>query len=290
MKQLKKIAYRILHPNIVISILSALLCTAALVFIFISNRQETIFAYIVYTLTTYSFAVFTISIPKLIAKTKAIVHKNKLGNRYITDISFRAKVSLYASLSFNIIYAVLKLAIGIHYASFWYGADALCYVVLSVARLLLLRHIRKSQNNLVKELKLYRLCGFFIFVLNVTLIGVVYQIINQGMGYKYHGLLIFAVATYTFYCTSISIVNMVKYHKLNNPAMSAQKMISFVKALVAMFALQTAMFASFNEDIALERTMNLIVGSCVCFFIFCIAVFMVVRANKAIRKTSEVSL
>ena len=290
MERFKRIIHRILHPSIVVSILSFLLCITALVYVFISNRQETLPAYIIYTFTTYSLTVFIINVPQLVSKIKALLYRNKLGNRYMTDTVFRAKISLYTSLSFNILYAVLKLAAGIHYASFWYGADAIYYIVLSMSRLLLLSNIRKGQKEPIKELKLYRFCGIIIFVLNITLIGVVYQIINQGMRHEYPGLLIFAVATYTFYCIGISIRNMIKYYKLNNPAMSAQKTISFVKTLVSMFALQTAMFASFNEDIVLERTMNLIVGSCVCFFIFCIAVFVVVRANKEIKKISEVSL
>ena len=284
MEQLRKFVYRVLHPGKVISAISTLLCAAALIYVFISKQQETVFAYIVYALTTYSLAVLAISLPKWATRIKTFIYKNKLGNKYMTDASFRAKISLYTSLSFNITYAILKLVTGIHYSSFWYGADALYYIVLSIARLLLLLHIRKNQTDLVKELKLYRLCGYTILLLNTTLISVVYQIINQGMRREYPGLLIFAVATYTFYCISISVVNMVRYYKLKNPARSAQKTISFVKALFSMFALQTAMFASFNEDIALERTMNLIVGICVCFVIFCIAVFMVVRANKAIKK------
>ena len=110
------------------------------------------------------------------------------------------------------------------------------------------------------------------------------------MGYSYPGLLIYTVATYTFYAITISIVNVIRYRKYNNPLYSAQKALSLTKALVAMFALQTAMFASFNEDIVFERTMNIVFGILICCAVFAIAVMMVVWANnkiKAFNKNKE---
>jgi len=62
---------------------------------------------------------------KAAEKIKAPIYKNKFVKRYITDISFRAKISLYVSLLFNILYAIFKIIAGIHYASFWFGAKAL---------------------------------------------------------------------------------------------------------------------------------------------------------------------
>ncbi|MDR0293258.1 MAG: hypothetical protein LBH95_03800 [Oscillospiraceae bacterium] len=219
------------------------------------------------------------------AKIKFLIQKNKLGNRYMTDIPFQVKISLYASLTLNLIYAVIKLIAGIHYASFWYGADALYYIVLSAARVLLTRHVQTRESDLATEYRRYRLCGVLLFALNAALTGVVFQIINQNMGYQYPGLLIYAVAAYTFISLTVAIVNVVKYHKLHSPVFSAVKIISLAKALVAMFALQSAMFASFGGDSqTLERVMNSIFGGLVCMSIFAMAVMMVVNANDKLRK------
>ena len=284
MERLKKILLRLVHPGITLSVLLSVICAAALVYVFVAGQEETIMAYVVYALTTYALTVFAINTPEMAAKIKAHIYKNKLGNRYMTDIPYRAKLTLYISLSFNMLYAAFKLIAGIHYASFWYGADAIYYVVLSVALFLLIRYMRKNENDLIKGFRQYRLIGYLIFVLNIALIGVVYQIVNQGMGYQYPGLMIYAVATFTFYCVTMSVINVVKYRKYNNPVLSAQKAITFTKALVAMFALQTAMFASFNDNIVLERTMNSIFGGLVCCTIFAIAVIMVIQATKNLKK------
>lgn len=287
MERLKKIMFRILHPGLLLTALLSLLSTAALVYIFISERQESIPAYITYTLTFYSYTVFVISFPKMVTNIKRVIYKNKLGNRYMSDVLLRVKISLYSSLLFNLFYAAFKLIAGVHYASFWYGADAIFYIVLSVARFLLIRHMRKDESDKVAEYKKYRFCGVLIFTLNAAYIPVVYQIVNQGMGYSYPGLLIYVVATYTFYCITMSIINVVRYRKYNNPIYSAGRALSLTKAIVAMFALQTAMFASFNDDIVLERVMNAVFGGLICCAIFAIAVMMVVRANNELRTLGE---
>lgn len=278
---------RILHPGIVPAVLLSVISSAALAVIFITEQQETIPAYIVYTLVTYSFTVLGIGFPKLITGIKGFIYRNKFGSRYMTDVLLRVKISLYLSLFFNLIYAVFKLIAGVHYASFWYGADAIFYVVLSIARFLLLHHVRKDEHDTIAEFKKHRVCGILIFILNAAYIPVVYQIVNQGMGYSYPGLLIYIVAAYTFYCIIISIINVVRYRKYDKPVYSAQKALALTKSLVAMFALQTAMFASFNDDIALERTMNSVFGGLICCSIFVIAVIMVVQANNELKTLKE---
>ena len=203
----------------------------------------------------------------------------------MTDIPYRTKISLYMSLSMNLIYAGFKLIAGIYYASFWYGADALFYIILSAARFLILRYVRKGEKDLEKEYRQYRFCGYLLFVLNAALIGVVYQVVHQDMGYSYPGLLIYIVATYTFYCIIISIVNVIKYRTLNSPVLSAVKAFSLAKALVAIFALQTAMLISFGIDDSemFKNLMKSLTGGGLCLFIIGMAVFMIVRANKNLK-------
>jgi divalent metal cation (Fe/Co/Zn/Cd) transporter len=213
-----------------------------------------------------------------------------MGNKHIrlllTDVSYRAKASLCVSFTFNSVYAALKLFSGIYYASFWYGADALYYIILSGIRLFLLRRVPKDERNPEKEFREYRFCGYLLMAMNVALIGVVFQIVYQGREYRYPGLMIYAVAFYAFFCIITSAVNAVKYRKFNNPVLSAIKNISLVKAYVAMFALQSAMIASFSsgDDDTFKNMMNGIAGIFVCLGIFSMAVYMIVKANKNLTK------
>lgn len=284
MIKLKKVMQYIVKPHMLWAVLLMIFNTAALAYIFITEQQDTIPAYIIYTLTTYSYIVFGINVPSIIKKTRASVYKNKLGNRYMTDIPFQMKISLYSSLSVNLFYAGFKLITGIIYSSFWFGAEAVYYILLSAVRLMLLRNVHNDGGSLKQGFQAYRFCGVLLFALNAALTGIVFQMIHQGKSYEYPGLLIYAAAIYAFFCFTLAVINAIKFRNYKNPVMSAAKTINLAKALVAMFALQTAMFVSFNDDKNLEQMMNSITGGCVCLAIFGMAVFMVVRANKNLKK------
>jgi len=285
LKRFEKILQHVFYPGVLLTALLTLISAAALIYIFVAELQVTLIAYFIYAMSTYSLTILAINIPQIAVKVKIIIYGNKLGNRYMMDVPFRVKTSLYLALFSNLLYSVFKLLTGVHYASFWYGADALYYIILSVVRFLLLRHVRKDEHDSVEEYRKYRYCGFLLFALNAALIGVVYQVVNQDMGYQYPGLLIYVVATYTFFFLIIAIVNVIKYNRLNSPVLSAVKAISLAKALVAMFALQTSMFISFggDESETFMRIMKVLTGSGVCLFIFGMAVFMVIRANINLR-------
>ena len=279
--------------------LITVLGAAAIIITFAAGLDLTPFGYVSYLLSAYALTVLTVNFPFLIRRTPSIIRKSKLfrktmtfllghehSKRYVTDIAYRVRISLIASVIASLLYAALKLFAGLHYASFWYGADALFYFVLSAVRILLTRNMRGNERDMAKEYRLYRSCGVLIFALNVALIGVVYQVINQNMGYRYRGLLVFVVATYAFIKISVAITSVIRFRKRNSPILSAVKVINFAKALVAIFALQSAMFASFgsNDSEALKQLMNIIVGGCVCATVFAMAVYMVVNANEKLKK------
>jgi hypothetical protein len=188
----------------------------------------------------------------------------------------------------NLIYVAFRLFSAFYYNSIWFGAEALFYIVLSFVRFMLLRNVRKNKDDLRHELLTYRFCGSLLFVMNAALTGVVYQTIHHGMGRQYPGLLIYAAAFYAFLLLSTAIVQLVKFRKYKRPLLSAAKTINFSQALVAMFSLQTAMFASFNEgDIMLERIMNSVFGGLVCCAIFAMAVMMVVQSFNKLKILNE---
>jgi hypothetical protein len=278
-------------------VLLMLFSTVALIFTFATNRDATIIGYVSYVLSAFTMTVLVINTLEMIPQIQSFIHSsepsnrvksiilsNKYSSQYLTDLPFRSKISLYVSLSINLLYAVVKLIAGIYYASFWYGADAIFYIVLSIARALLMRYMRTDENNLAAEYRVYRSCGVVLFALSAALTGVVYLVVNQNMGYTYPGLLIYMVATFAFVNITIAIINVVKHHKLNNPVQRAAKALSLAKALVMMFALQSAMFASFGgESLVLERVANIVFGSFVCLSIIAMAVMMVVEANSKIK-------
>jgi hypothetical protein len=292
------IIWRILRPHTLWIAFLTILSLAAIIFVFSTNRDMTVIGYISYVLSAYTLTVLIINMPVMVSSAKSLIDKSKPGNfvktlvysnkyssQYMTSKPYRARIALYVSLIMNFIYAAQKLIAGVYYASFWYGADAIFYIVLSAVQFLMLRHVRKKENSLENEYRQYRFCGYLIFAMNVAFIGVAFQIIHQNMGYQYPGLLIYVAATYAFICLAVAISNVFVYRKLNSPVLSAIKAISLVKALVAIYALQTAMLTTFGGEDAgnFQRIMNSLTGGGICFFIFVIAVFMVIKAHKGLK-------
>jgi len=291
MKRIKRVLLHLLHPGGIWTLILVLLAGGQLIYCFTTNSPNPLLAYGSYAFSAYALTILIVSFRDLMAgfrsitqKVKALVSRNKYGSLLLNDAQFRTKVSLYQGLFLNLIYAVFKLFSGILYSSFWFGAEAVYYIILCMVRFLLLREVRKGESDLKRELKEYRFCGCLLFALNAALTGVVYQMINHEKGTEYPGLLIYAAATFAFYCFTISVINVVKYRKYNSPVLSAAKMINLAKALVAMFSLQNAMFVSFGGDQTFERIMNSIFGGCVCLAIFIMAAFMVLRANRDLKK------
>ena len=283
---------RVLRPGAVWSVLLFLLGGAAVIFVLVTERGESVIGYISYVLSAYALTSIIVSFPKMKADTKEFiktnkhinrvkryVYENKYGNLLVTDVSLRVKITLYASLGINLIYSGLKLFSAFYYSSFWFGAEAVFYIVLSGIRFILLRNLRKNKGDEKRELLTYRFCGYLLFAMNAALTGIVYQTIHHGMGYEYPGLIIYAAAIFAFFCFTDAIIDIVKFRKYKSPILSAVKVIKLAAALVSMFSLQIAMFASFNEDnVILERIMNSVTGGLICCAIFAMAVLMVVQS------------
>jgi hypothetical protein len=97
------------------------------------------------------------------------------------------------------------------------------------------------------------------------------------------------MALYTFYALTMSIVDMVKYRKLGSPVMSTAKIVSLSAALVSLLNLETAMFAQFGKDMTPEnqRIFIILTGAGVSITVVTLAVLLIVRATKEIRRQSH---
>lgn len=216
-----------------------------------------------------------------------MIYNNKLAHRYLTDIPFKVQVSLYLSLGINIFYAGLKLFYSVYYRSVWFATLGVYYFMLAVMRFLLLRHSNRNAfgEDLVSELKQYRMCGVILMMMNIALSGVVVLVVSDNEGFAYAGYLVYVMAMYAFYNMITAVRDVVKYRKFNSPVMSAAKAVKLAAALVSMLSLETAMLAQFNEreDPVFRKLMSGITGGCVCMVVLGIAVFMIVKSTRQLK-------
>lgn len=207
----------------------------------------------------------------------------------MTDTAYRTHFSLYVSLAINLLYVATNLFSGIWYRSVWSITLAVYYIILAVMRFLLLRFSGKIGigNDRVKELKRSRLCGIILMTVNLALSGVVVLVILQNKGFEYSGVLIYVMATYTFYVTVNSIVNIFKYRKYNSPIILTAKAINLAAALVSMLSLETAMLSQFGDENTAPHFNQIMVGATgagVCAIVVTMSVYTIVRTNKELKK------
>lgn len=282
MKQYRQFLKKLIYPNSIIVFLLVLISAVALTIIFVQGFEKSIFAYAVYAVSAYALTIAVVRLVFLCKAGKDRLHKNAFYHRYSTDLDFKAVVSIHLSLAITFFYCITKAVAGIYYRSAWFGSMAFYYIVLAVVRFLLLRHTRRGQNDLFQAYKVYRFCGYLLFVLTVALASMSFYTIYDNKAIQYPGFMIYAAAGFTFYNFTMAVFNLVRYQKLNNPIYSASKILVLATAFVSVFFLQTSMFSAFGDGGVWQYYMNIGTGACVFALIVGIAVFMIWTGKRAI--------
>ena len=253
-------------------------------------------AYVTYLLSAYGL--YLLVVCGLVPAFRAIklwLRKSPYVDRYYTDKTFYARVVLYRGIVLNIAYAVFKFAVGVYYRSFWFIAIALYYMVLIGMKVVLVRaDIRflrkKEERTLLGEWRAYLKAACLMMLLNLTLSGIVVQVIRDGQSYSYPGFVIFAMAFYAFYRIIVAAIRLVKDRKRHGPIFSAAKAIDFTFAVVAMFTLQTAMLTTFDTSgTSFPRTANILSGTAAAVIVLGIATYMIIHARKQMKQLNSVS-
>ena len=286
---------KLLYPPVWVIILLVPICTAALIYTFINSYEKHPVACFTYVLSFYTLTAIVMrcikTIPKQYHAAKKKVYDNPIGNRYFTDHKFKTHVTLYRNLVVNILYIGINVISGFLYNTSWFFILAFYYTILAAMRFLLVRFVKRVGigTNRFRELRRSKLCGFILLTVNLALSGAVLMILYQNKGYEYHGILIYVMAAYTFYITTVAIVNLVKYRKLGSPVMFMTKIISMAAALVSMLSLETAMFSQFGKDMSTENKhiFIMLTGAGVSIIIITMSVYSIIKNSKEIKIIKE---
>ncbi len=292
MKKFLEILKKIFSPHIAVLILLNIVSIVLLCYVFINGLDTSVLAYMSYILSAYTLAADVISFIPVINKIKKLKQDNKYLKKYFSDKALQEKISLYISLFINIAFAIFNFAVGYLNKSHWYGAIGIYYFILSAIRFLLLRNSSKANQKLSSErkeyeLKVYRGIGILMFLVNIAMSGMAIQMIWQNKSTAHSEIMTIASAAFTFYSLTVAIINLQKYRKTETPILSAAKMLNFACALMALFTMQSAMMTSFGGDGNFRMIMNTITGCVVLILVFGLAIYMIRRANKLLKKMKE---
>ncbi len=287
----KQFGKKILLPPLWLSVLLAPISAVALLYIFVQGLQEAWFAYVVYVLSFYTLLVWCVFLsmvlPDKYKTAKQKIQDTAFGNRYLSDGVFRASVSLYGSLIVNLLYVGVNVLSYFSYHSMWFVVLAVYYGILVVMRFLLARYsrIHGIGTNRLGELRINAVCSGILLSLNFVLSGAVLMILYQNKGFEYRGMLIYVMAAYTFYITTLAIINLIRYRRYNSPVITTTKVITLSAAMVSMLSLETAMFAQFGQGMSLQdqRLMIILTGAGVSIIVVVMSVRMMIKSMKEIK-------
>ncbi len=288
----KKFLKKMLFPPVWVIILFTVFSATALVMVFLKEWETTVAAYVVYVLSFYALMILSLgcwkTIPGYYRNIKGKVYQNKYANRYFTDAAFKTHVTLYRSLSINLIYVVVNAASAVIYSTYWFGIFAVYYAIMAIMRFLLVRYVNKKGIGVSRpgELRRARFCAYLLMTVNLVLSGVVLMMVYYNRGFEYQGVLIYVMAMYTFYITGTAIRDMVKYRKYKSPVMSMSVAIKLASALFSMLFLETAMFSQFGGDMSSEakRVMIMATGGGISVVVVAVAIYMIVCTTKEIKE------
>lgn len=290
METFKKICKLIFLPHFIIRVLLTPIAIVLLIYAFVGNAHP-ILTYTSYGLSAYVLTLWCIKIPNIIAFFKTFKTRNKTIEKYFTDKHFQIKISLYGTLAINLCYVIFQLVLGLLHHSIWFYSMAAYYVLLSIMRFALLHFTArfKPGENMLYELCCYRLCGVGLLLTHIALTIIIIFITFENKVFHYSQITTIALAAYTFTAVTVAIINLFKYKKANNPVFSATKIVSLATSLVSMLTLESAMLTTFgqSEDKIFRQLMNGLSGISISVFILVVAIFMIVKSNKEIKKLTK---
>lgn len=299
MEQCKRILKRLFFLLPVPTVILALFGYGFVLAVMILPVDVPAVQYLSYVCSAYALIITITSIPRFVAFARAVkedvnehslikkLRGTEVGERFFSDVRFRTEISLYQGLLINTLYIGMKLFSGIYYRSVWFIALAAYYILLAIMRFILLRKGKKKtqKTQMETELLRYRTCGIILLLMNQALAGIVIFMVHQNRGFDYPGLLIYAMATYSFYAIITAGIKLIRFRKHGSPILSAAKAVNFVAAMVSILSLETAMLAQFegNNDPFFRKAMTAATGGGVCTIVIGMAVFMIWKSTKQLK-------
>jgi len=286
MERFRKVAARLLRPPVWVVFLSCL-SFPGLVWLFGKGYDGRWFAYPIFTLSAYALTVVCVRlIPWLVRRSKNRKRNDSTGKAPEETVRGLAG-ALCQNLAIHFGYAVFNLAAAVHQDSSWLASNGFYYLIQMLMYVVLLFYQRRLEKRYETWLawKGYTVIGCWLFVLNLTMAGIAFQMVWRGEGSRYPGFVVLGVAAFTFYKLAASIVSLAHGRRDNAPVRGAMNNMDHTSALMSLFSLQTALFSAYGQDFDQQRLMNSLTGAAVCLMTVLGAGGMVLHGRKRMKET-----
>lgn len=261
-------------------------CCICLVWVFMSGKELWWPSYLLYGLSAYSLTALCIHIPMTVRMGESWRQRHPKADAFLKNKELLFKLELYFEQLINFTYGIFKIVSGVLIGSVWIGADGIYNFVQALIQLFQILR-RKKPGSLVNQWKSYRLCGVLILLMHLTLIGIVFQMVNWNRVEESGEIMIIATAAFAFYKFISSFVDLAKDRKHTRPVDSSVRMLELTQAIFAIFSLQAGLLHTFGTGENWEHWLNMAVGCGVCLLTAATGIYMILRANREINILQE---
>lgn len=269
-----------------LAVLAFLGCCAVLVWIFARGMDQTVPAYAVYAASAYSLCALCVRLPGVRGRQEQWLTAHPKAAGILRDRELRFRVKLYSGQIIDSCYGVFKIAAGVVIGSAWIGCDGIYNMAQAIIQLFQILR-RKNPGSMTDQWKSYRLCGVLTLLMNLTLTGIIFQMLSWGRVEEHGEIMLISTAAFAFYKLIKSFIRLARDRKHEHPIDSAVWMLENTQALFAMFSLQAGLLHTYGTGERWEPMMNLATGSVVWLAICATGIKMICRANREIKALQE---
>ncbi|MBQ9795380.1 MAG: hypothetical protein IJW36_00260 [Clostridia bacterium] len=210
------------------------------------------------------------------------MQKHKFTNKLLEDYGYRTIAFSVISFILNVAYISFVLVMAIMSKTAWYFTITVYYIVLAFMKGNVF-YSKKKYGTEIKEARAFRFSGIMFVVMTIVFSGVIVLIYKANHYFEYAGLLIYAVAAFTFYKLTLGIINIFKARKHDDLYIQNIRNINLANALISIIILQVAMFQAFSPSSNLGIA-NALTGAGVSAIILILGIFMIIKANKRLKE------
>ena len=261
-------------------------CCAGLAWVFEGGLEQWWPAYVLYCLSAYGLTALCIKLPGAVRAAQIWVKNHPKVEYAIKNKELSFSVNLHLKQLINFTYGIFKIVSGIVIGSAWIGADGIYNLAQALIQLFQILR-RKNPGTIQNQWRSYRLCGVLILLMHLTLIGIVFQMVNWQRVEESGEIMIITTAAFAFYKFIFAFIALAKDRKHTHPIDSSVRMLEVSQAIFAMFSLQAGLLHTFGTGEAWEYWMNLSVGCVVCLLTVAMGIYMICRANREIKTLQE---
>lgn len=261
-------------------------CAAGLAWVFLNAMELQILAYVLYALSAYCVTALCVQLPSAVQSGLQWLSDHPRISGLLHNEELQFKLGLYFQQIVNFSYGIFKITSGIFIGSAWVGCDGIYNMSQALIQLFQILR-RKKCGTLNQQWKSYRICGVLILLMHLTLIGIVFQMVNWNRYEEQGQIMVIATAAFAFYKFINSFIVLAKDRKHTHPVDSSVRMLELSQAIFAIFSLQASMIHTFGTGEFWEYWLNLGTGSAVCLLTVCIGIYMIRRGNRELKKLQE---